>query len=137
MSDLTFTAKNIVPLEGAVTRPFVAGGALNVGDSVYMASDGDVEQSDGNVSNAVARSIGVVTASYDGETTIAAGHACTVCVYGPVGGFTSLTPGNYGYVSNTAGKIADAAGTFNFIVGRAEDTDVFFVDPGLTAPTSP
>lgn len=60
-----------------------------------------------------------------------------MCVYGPVGGFSSLTPGDYAYVSNTAGGLDTAAGTFGFIVGRAESASVLFVDPGIDDPNSP
>ncbi len=139
MTALTKTAAQIRPLVGAVPRPYVAGEALNVGDAVCLdgSNTDKVLQADANVSAARARGIGIVVASYDGETAIASGHACTVVVFGPVGGFSSLTPGAYGYVSNTAGEIDDAAGTFAFILGYAERSNVFFVQPGIDDPNSP
>lgn len=119
MSDVTLTAANIRPLKthGAVILPGQAGGTITIGDLVYIASDGDWERADGNVSAALARPQGVAVESYDGETTINSGDPVSVVVFGPVSGFTGLTGGANYYLSDNVGKIADAVGAYDRIVG--------------------
>jgi hypothetical protein len=130
MSAITVTAANVRPLEGAVLRRYAAGGSGSKGDVVYVASDGDVEVTDADsagTSNGVGIVVGV---SDEGVTTFVAGDAVTVCVYGPVGGFTLATPGAVSYVSGTAGKLDTAAGSTLKRMGYNESATVFFVDPG-------
>lgn len=130
MSDYTRTDADIRPLEGAVLRRYAAGGSGNKGDAVYVASDGDVEVTDSDASG-TSDGIGlVIGVSDEGVTTFVSGDAVTVCVFGPVGGFASLTPGAVGYVSGTAGKLATTAGTTLKRMGYNESATVFFVDPG-------
>jgi hypothetical protein len=134
MANLAYTAANIRPLGGALVRQFLAGATLAPGDLVYLASDGDVEKSDASDS-ATADAIGVVVPSND-ETSFAAGKPVSVCIFGPVAGFSSLTPGARGYVSDDAGKLEDAAGTFVKCMGYAEAADIFVFLPGMAALTS-
>jgi hypothetical protein len=136
MTDISLTAAQIAILPGAVTRRRTAGATITIGQVVYIASDGDAEPADGNVSAAAARGIGIAVESYDGETTVNAGDPVTVCVFGPVSGFSGATPGSYGYLSDTVGRIGDSAGTFAFILGYFESAGVFFVNPGIDDPTS-
>lgn len=137
MASLSFTAANIRPLDGAITRGFNAGAAsITPGDLVYIASDGDVETADGNQTQAISRAVGIVVAIQGGKSSTAAGDRVTVCMFGPVAGFASLTPGANGYVSDTAGDIADAAATYDRIVGFAESATVFFVHPQQNDPSS-
>ena len=136
MSAISLTAANMRPLTGAVIRRYVADEALTVGQVVYVNTDGEVGIADGNVSAAKARAIGIVVESYDGETSIAAGDPASVVVLGPVSGFSGATPGSYGYVSDTAGSLDTAAGTYSFIVGYLEAAGVLFVNPGVDDPTS-
>lgn len=141
MADLTLTAANVRPLRehGAIVLPAQAGEALTVGDLVYWESDGDVNQADANVSQAATRAIGIVVASYDGETSIASGAQCSVCVFGPVSGFASVTPGALYWASDTAGKVSDAAGTFDRIVAWGVEIagdDVLFFNPQTNNPSS-
>lgn len=119
MADIAFTAANIraLPSHGAVVLPGQAGGTITVGHLVYQASDGDWERADGNVSAALARAQGIAVASFDGETTINSGDPVSVCALGPVSGFTSLTAGANYYLSDTVGRIGDAVGTFDRIIG--------------------
>ena len=72
MADIALVSANIRPLTGAVLRRYVAGAALTVGYAVYIAADGDVEHADANA-DGLEQVIGIVVASCDGETTIAAG----------------------------------------------------------------
>ena len=138
MADMSFTAAEIKPLvfNGAVLRRYLAGGTITVGHLVYVASDGDVERADGNVSAAVAEAIGVAVESYDGETTINSGDPVSVCVFGPISGFASMTAGTILWVSDTIGRIADAAGTFDRVVGYAETAGIVFVNPDINVPSS-
>lgn len=136
MANLAVTAANVRPLDGSVTRGFNLGGAAAPGDPVYVASDGDVERADANVSNATAAVRGLVVAIQGGKAVGAAGDRATVCVFGPVAGFTGLTPGAPGYVSNDVGKLEDAAGAFERIAGYAESATVFFVNPEQSTAAS-
>ena len=130
MADITVTAAQVAALteNGAVLRRHVAGGALTVGQLVSLSADGFVDPADGNVAlGTLARPIGIAVALYDGETAIASGRPVTVCVFGPVSGFSSMTPGDNHYLSDTAGRINDAVGTYDKIVGYAETASILFV----------
>lgn len=119
MADIAFTAANIRPLKehGAIILPGVAAGTLTVGHLVYQTSSGWV-RADGDVAlGAPARAHGIAVESFDGETTIASGDPVSVCVFGPVSGFTSLTANANYYLSDTVGRIADAVGTYDLIIG--------------------
>lgn len=127
MADIALTSANIRPLTGSVLRRFEAGAALTVGYAVYIAADGDVEHADANAAG-LEQVIGVVVASRDGETSIDSGDPATVCVFGPVSGYT-MTPADTIWLSDTVGRVADAAATFDRIVGYAESASVLFVNP--------
>jgi hypothetical protein len=141
MSDLTLTAANVRALRehGAVVIPGTAGAAMNVGDLVTPSADGAWDPADGNVSAALARAQGIAVASYDGETAIAAGGAVSVCVFGPVSGFDSVTHGANYYISDNVGKIADAAGAYDRIVAwglSIVGIACLFVSPQQNDPAS-
>lgn len=138
MADVTFTAAQIAPLHehGAVVLPGRAGGTVTVGHLVYMASDGDWERADANVSAAVARAQGIAVASYDGETTIASGDPVSVCVFGPVSGYSGMTPGANLYISDTVGLIGDAVAAYDRIIGWAWDATTIFVAVQQNDPSS-
>ena len=130
MADISLTAANIRALvhNGSVLRRYVAGGTITVGQLVSLSSDGFVDPADGNVADGVlARPIGIAVASNDGETSIVITEPVTVCVFGPVSGYSGMTPGDNHYLSDTAGKIADAVGTYDKIIGYAESATVLFV----------
>jgi len=137
MGDISLTATKIRALQanGAVVRSYDAGEDLTVGNVVYVASDGDVEKAQATA-QASAKGFGVVVESYDGETSISDGDRCSVCVFGPVSGFSSMTPGDTIYVSDTEGKLADEAGTYSHVMGRAERAGVLWVDPAQADPSS-
>jgi hypothetical protein len=128
-------AKNVRALDGAFIQSGEAGGTAEVGDLVYLASDGDWEQSDASASS-TAEARGIIVATGHGGTTVSAGDAISVVVFGPVAGFASLTPGAIGWTSDDAGKIEDAHGTVTHRVGYVMSAYVFFVMPGLAAPSS-
>ena len=141
MTDLTLTASNVRALRehGAVVIPGVAGAAMNVGDLVTPSADGAWDPADANVSTGLARAQGIAVASYDGETAIAAGGAVSVCVFGPVSGLDSLTHGANYYLSDTAGKIGDAVGAYDRIIGyglKIAGIVCLFVFPQQNDPAS-
>lgn len=138
MADIAFTAANIRPLvpNGAVLALHKAGGTITVGHLVYVAADGDVEQADANAGTPAQQAIGIAIQSYDGETTITAGNPVSVCVIGPVGGYSGMTPGDILYVSDTVGRINDAPGTYTRIIGRAESASVIWVEIELSEAAS-
>ena|SRR3569832_254983 len=137
MADLTVTAANVRPLDGAITRRVVLAGALTVGDIYYISNHDNgrpvVTKADGDGTAAVANARGILVSLGNGKTTGAAGDVGVGVVLGPVAGFSSLTDGARGYVSDTAGKIADAAGTRGRVVGYAESDTVFFVFPEIAS----
>lgn len=136
MADLSVTAALVRPLDGAICRPGNLGGTINVGEAVYIAADGDIEQADANKSPAAAAGIGILVAVQGGKAVGSAGDRGTVCMFGPVAGFSNLTPGAVAYVSDTAGKLSTTAGTCSRIMGFAESTTVFFVAPEQNVPAS-
>ena len=141
MTTLTVTAANVRPLRehGAITIPAQAGEELTIGELVYPASDGDWNLADGNDTAATARAQGIVVESYDGETTIADTAHCTVCVFGPITGLATITPGANYYVSDTAGGVEDAAGTASRIVGWGAEIagqNVLWFHPEQNDPSS-
>lgn len=141
MADLTVTAANVRALRehGAIVIPAQAGEALTVGDLVYPASDGDWQKADANTTAAAARAQGIVVESYDGETSIADTVACSVCIFGPVSGLATVTPGANYYVSDEAGKVSDAVATYDRIIGFGVEiagSNVLFVHPQQNDPSS-
>lgn len=138
MSTISLTAANIRALtdNGAVIRRYIAGGTITIGQLVALASDGFVDPADANASQALTMAIGIAVQSYDGETSLAITEPVSVCVFGPVSGFTGMTPGANHYVSDTPGSVDDAAGTYDRIVGYAETSGILFVNPEMNDPSS-
>lgn len=128
MADITVTAADVRPLPGAMVERYDAGGTLAAGDSVYMASDGAVEEADGSASPS-AYAIGIIVSGPEGKVSFVAGDALDVVVWGRVTGFSGMTPGDTLYQSDTAGALADAAGTVSHQVGKARSATVAFIQP--------
>jgi hypothetical protein len=124
MADVTVTAADVRPLPGFSVLRFPAAGALNVGDAVYLKSDGTVDATDADAA-ATAVCLGIIVGiGAFGKTVAAAGDIVDVQVGGVVTGFSGLTIGGLVYLSTTAAKLADArpagaSGDFVFIVGIA------------------
>lgn len=144
MAILTVTAANVSANQNqeSLIRSYKTGGTVNVGDVVYADSADLVYQAVGNIliTNAYAVGIVVDTQSLYGDTSAVTGKWVSVCVFGPVNGFSSLTPGKAAYVDKTnAGKMNDTAptgGVFQYVVGHPIDDVTFFVNPGGAAPVS-
>ena len=132
MADITPTAASMRPLGGAVIRRFNAGGSGNVGDTVYIAADGDVEQADAS-SAGTTYAVGVVVAVAGKDVTaFVAGNALDVVIWGPVTGFAAMTPNDVLYQSNTAARMGEAAGDSSHKIGRALTASTVFINPPLT-----
>lgn len=128
MALITVTPADVRPLPGAEVERYNAGGSGNVGDLVYMATDGDVEQGNGGAAG-TAYAIGVVVSVNGGpKTSFVAGDRLDVVVKGRVTGFSGMTPGDMLYQSDTAGRVGDAAGTTSHKVGRARSATVLSVN---------
>lgn len=136
MGDLTVVARNVRPLDGAVTRGYNLGGAAAPGSAMYVASDGDIEKADANGAAALRKVRGLVVAIEGGKSAGVAGDRATLCVYGPVAGFTGLTPGAIVYLSDTLGLLSDTPGTNVAVAGYVESATVVFLQPEMDEPAS-
>lgn len=135
MSDITRTVADAAPLIGSIVKHKVAAFSGSVLDVVYFDSDGNCLGSD---ADAAASGIGwgIVVSTGKGETTFVSGDAISIVTFGPMAGFSGMTEGGFGFISANVGRLADAAGTVTWRMGYALESDVFFVMPGIAAPTS-
>ena len=139
MTVIAVTAAQVRALteNGAVLLPpLLAGGTITIGDLVYMGTGGTVVAADANVSSAATKAIGIAVESFDGETSVASGNPVSVCCFGPVSGYSGMTPGANVWVSDTVGRLDDAAGTFDRIIGWALSAGIVFVNPEQNTPAS-
>jgi len=139
MANITVTSASVRALQagnGAIVSRYTAGDTITIGYAVYIVDDGDVEHADADASQAASRGIGIAVESYDGETSVTAGDPVSVCVFGPVEGFSGMTPGDPIFVSDDVGRIADAAGTYSRAIGRADSATQLWVNPESTNPSS-
>lgn len=109
MTDLT--AANIgVLYKTADLVDGIAGETLAVGDVVYYNSSGKLVKSDASAAG-TAKIAGIVTAIQGrGVTVLKAGHVAGF-------GVSGLAYAAKVYLSDTAGKLADAAGTVSVVAG--------------------
>ena len=122
------TAALVRPLEGAVIRRYTAAAAIVVGAPVYLSGNKLVSETNGGAA-ATAQALGIAIAPQPYQTTIAAGDAVDVVVFGPVTGYTGLAGGTRLFTSDDAGRIGDDAGdtTVNTVLGEAENATSIFV----------
>ena len=143
MTALTLSANDISASEerGAIISQYITAADVILGQAVYLDANNQVSPAKADSSaHANAIGIAVIADNFYGETTIKSGGTAGVVVYGPVWGFSGLTSGEQGWVDKTtAGTINDTAptgGAYQYAVGRAIDSETFFVDPGTTTPLS-
>lgn len=115
MADITVTAAKVGVLfpDKAEIYSAIATETITVGQAVYQLSTGKVGVADANASGKQQfRGIAL--------TGGGAGMAISVLRRGFVGGFTltNVAYDGYAYLSDTAGALADAAGTLEVRVGR-------------------
>ena len=131
MGDITRTKANVRPLDGAIIRRGEAGGTIQAGELVYLNGTSGYDACDGNAaSTAAAR--GVMVSPEDAVD----GDQIDVCVFGPVEGYTGMTPGALHYVSDATGEVSTTAGSNSKIVGWAASATVLFVNPAMPADPS-
>jgi hypothetical protein len=124
MADITRTAAQIAVLfpDEAEIYSFVAYETIAKGNPVYLTSAGTVGVADANGSG---------TDTFFGIALEAggAGQAISVLKRGHITGYTlSGAYGSAAYVSNTAGELADSAGSTSLVVGHVVPTS----DPAYT-----
>ena len=135
MADLVVSSKLVRPLAAPEPqiRDFIAGGAVNVGDLVYIDAAGKVQQANAGAAGTVTSTIGVaISVGSAGGLLAASGDVVSVLIFGAVNGFTVTTIGARLFASNTAGKIADAAGTVAKPVAYTLSADTLFIFPAGT-----
>lgn len=128
MSAVTRTKANVRPLAGAIVRRGEAGDTIQAGEIVYLnGTSGWAPTAGGAAATAKAR--GVMVSPEDAVD----GDQIDVCVFGPVEGYSGMTPGAQHFVSNTTGEVDTATGTKTKIVGYAESATVLFVNVAMPA----
>lgn len=114
MADLTVTATKVAPVypSKAEIYPMIATEAITAGQVVYVLSTGKVGVADANAAGKQqARGIAL--------ESVPAGAAVSVLKRGHVSGYTISQNGDTRlFLSDTAGAIADAAGTMSVPLGR-------------------
>lgn len=123
---------------GAIVWPGIAGGTITIGYVVTQEADGDWVHADANVVG-LQTALGIAVQSYDGEDTVAAGNAVSVVVHGPVSGFDALVSPALYYLSDTVGRLDDAEGAYDRIIGNGmiiAGENVLFVNIQLTDAAS-
>jgi hypothetical protein len=114
MADLTVTAAQVSPIfpRFAEIYPFVAAETITAGQAVYLTTAGKVGVADANASGKQ-QSRGI---ALNGG---GAGQAIDVLKKGHVAGFTVAQAYDAQlFLSDTAGALADAAGTMSVPIGR-------------------
>lgn len=129
----------------SITQDATLGGAVTIGNAVYVAADGDIEAARANAaatSLAIGLLVQITSHEIPGDTVGAAGDKGTVVIDGAVycSGW-GLTPGAIYYLSSaTAGVITatapTGAGTWTRVIGYAWDADTLIILPGAVAPVS-
>lgn len=131
MADLTKSVTKAAPLHQAITMRVQANASGSLLDAVTINTSGKaVKSADGS---GKACYIVVAAAKHTAAGTYAADEWLTVVAFGPVTGFTGLTPGKLAYLAATAGVLADS-GTVP--VGYAVDDTTLFWMPGIANAAS-
>ena len=130
MSAVTRTKANVRPLTGAIIRRGEAGDTIQAGELVYLNGTSGWAPANGGAA-ATAKCRGLMVSPEDAVD----GDQIDVCVYGPVEGYSGMTPGAQYFVSDTAGEVDTATGTKTKIVGHAESATVLFVN--VAEPADP
>jgi len=121
------TAANVKPLQGAIIRRYTAAAAIDAGMAVYLSANDTVTKCDGNAVASTLPFVGIALQD------VATGDRVDVVVFGPVNSVTGGTAGSLLYLSDTAGEVAESAGTKQFQIGFVENATVIFVSPGRLA----
>lgn len=133
MADIVKTTANVRPANAnqCIIRQLESGEAIDVGEAVYIkAADGKAWLADASAAGTAVFAGIVVAIGSQGQTVgVGAGEVLSVLMYGPVAGFT-VDAGDLIYLSDTAGALADAAGTVTYVVGLGLPDSILMVQPG-------
>jgi hypothetical protein len=125
------TAEHVKPLEGAIVRRYTAGEAIDAGMAVYLSAADTVSKCAGGAVATTLPFVGIALQD------VASGGRVDVVVAGPVNSVTGGTAGARVFLSDTAGEVAESAGTKQFQIGFVENATTIFVRPtGLAAAGS-
>lgn len=129
-------------LPGAIIRTYEVGATVQFGEAVALDANGKVVPAKTNAAS-TSRAIGVVVAgeNFLAGTSYAAGMSVSVCVLGPIAGFTGMDVAKPVWVSAATGGEStqtepSGAGKWSFAVGYPIATNVLFVAPQTTAAVS-
>lgn len=114
MADLALTAAEIAVTQprNSITFEMIAAAAITKGQAVYIDSDGKAAVADGSAAG-TADVVGIAL------NAAAAGEGVTLLKQGFLYGYTiTQAYGALIYLSDTAGALADAAGTVSKLVGK-------------------
>lgn len=143
MADITVTAANVRPLAPCnIADGNPAGEQLTVGQAVVLNSSEQWVVADASSADTSKGNVGIVVAGNKihqrptTPTVIASGEEVSVLTWGRIAGFTGLSGEKDYYLSDTAGKLADAAGTVTRFMGHAEDTNILFIEPAGPATSA-
>jgi len=117
MTDIVVTAAKVASNTGTLTRSYIAAETITAGQAVYKLAAGTVGVADANASG---------KQQYRGIALNGggAGTAIRVAYFGPVEGFTLAGDvDTLVYLSDTAGALADSAGSMTVPVGRVDMRD--------------
>lgn len=124
MADLAVTPTRLRPMEVIEARliPMIADEVITKGQPVYRKATGRAGLADASAVG-TAKPVGVATTSVQPGTAFDALHYGMMAGYGLDG----IDPGTTVYLSDTAGFVADAAGTIDVPIGTVHTlTDVTF-----------
>lgn len=120
MAAITKVSADVRPANAnqCIIRQLISGEAIDVGEAVYIDTTTGTAMLASGAAAGSAQFVGIVVAiGSEGRTTgSAAGETLSVVLSGPVAGF-DIDAGEIAFVSNTAGALADAAGTKSYIAG--------------------
>lgn len=134
MAAITIVPLDVGALEPSMRRPFPCGEVIEVGEAVYLASDGTIMLADAGAA-ATAQAIGVcVAVGGYGKLVSVIGDMCDVVLHGVCTGFSGLTPGLEVFASATPGamdetKPAGSSGDFVWSIGSVLGAGIIFVRP--------
>lgn len=115
MADITVSKAKVSALNEGHTVKGTAGATLIAGDVVYIDGANGSKKADASAAS-TAKVAGLVIAPKDPLSGDGIDLAVPGCL---IGGFSGMTPGDLLYLSDTAGKLADAPGTKSKPCARA------------------
>lgn len=134
MAAITIVPLDVGALRESFTKAYPCGEVIEVGEAVYLASDGTIMLADAGAA-ATAQAIGVcVAVGGYGKLVSVIGDMCDVVLHGVCTGFSGLTPGLEVFASATPGamdetKPAGSSGDFVWVIGKVLGAGIIYVQP--------